>query len=100
MALLQMTGRPTWAVPGAGFVPTFEPPPEVRQVILAPDHDEAGLKAIERTRATLSDRVKLRQLLPLPGTDWCDMLEDYEERRALQQEPEPARSWVEEFVND
>ena len=48
LALLQMTGRPTWAVPGAGFIPTFEPPPEVTELVLAPDHDAAGLQAIER----------------------------------------------------
>jgi len=100
LALLQMTGKPTWAVPGAGFIPTFEPPPEVREVILAPDHDAAGLEAIEKT--ILSDAhvtLKFRRLLPPPGLDWCDVLPDYDERMAVQEEPEPPRSWVEEFVD-
>ena len=44
LALLQLTGRPTWAVPGAGFMKNFLPPPEVRQVVLCPDNDKAGVE--------------------------------------------------------
>jgi len=100
LALFQLTRRPTWAVPGAGFMESFEPPPEVREVILAPDHDAAGLKAIERAHAKLRDRVKVRQLLPPKGLDWCDTLEACDERIAIQEEPvTPARSWAEEFCD-
>jgi len=98
LALLQMTGRPTWAVPGASFMAIFEPPPEVREIILAPDHDKAGLDAIAKTAASLMG-IKLRQLLPPENLDWCDVLEDYDERLAIQEEPAPERNWVEEFVD-
>ncbi len=98
LALLQMTGRPTWAVPGASFIPTFEPPTSVSEVILGPDHDEAGLEAIERALKAATNRsLKFRRLLPPPGRDWCDVLEDYDERMAIQEEPELASSWVERF---
>jgi hypothetical protein len=118
MALLQMTGRATWAVPGAGFMVNFEPPDEVKEVILAPDNDAAGLEAIEKARSRFSNdlsaktarlaesslkALKLRQLLPPPGMDWCNVLEDFDERSAIQEEPAPAcaasRSWVEEFCD-
>jgi len=98
LALLQMTGRPTWALPGAGNMKNFEPPPEVREVILAPDHDDAGLKNIESAYRSIHG-VTVRQLLPPSGMDWCEVLEDHEERLAIQEEPEPVRSWVEEFVS-
>ena len=106
LALLQMTGKATWAVAGAGFMASFEPPPEVRELVLAPDHDEAGLEAIERThRANCASdtQYRLRRLLPPQGQDWCDVLEDHDERSAIEQEPEPLqsepRSWVEDFCD-
>jgi len=99
LALLQMTGRPTWAVPGAGFMASFEPPPEVRELVLAPDHDAAGLKAIVAA-VEREPRLTLRQLLPPEGRDWCSLLEDLDERLAIQEEPAPERTWVQEFVDD
>jgi putative DNA primase/helicase len=102
LALLQMTGRATWAVPGASFLASFEPPEGCHELILAPDHDRAGIEAIAKAVAT-SDHfygVRLRQLLPPQGMDWCDVLEDHEERKAIQEEPSDiAQSRVEELVN-
>jgi hypothetical protein len=105
LALLQMTGRPTWAVPGAGFMVDFEPPPEVREIVLAPDHDKAGLEAIEKSVKSYM-HITFRQLLPPPGLDWCDVLEDYEERAAIREydggldrEQAETQSWVEAFAN-
>ena len=98
LALLQMTGKPTWALPGAGFMVSFEPPPEAYELVLAPDNDKAGCEAIERARfkffkdlsaktAKLAEsppnRLKLRRLLPPEGKDWCNVLEDYDERSAI-----------------
>jgi len=104
LALLQMTGRPTWAVPGAGFMADFEPPPEVREVILAPDHDKAGLEVIEKAAANRNRGAVFRQLLPPEGMDWCDMLGDYEERAAILEydgeetrDTAEQRAWVEDF---
>jgi hypothetical protein len=97
LALLQMTGRPTWAVPGVSFMATFELPREVHEVILAPDHDKAGLEAIEKARSY--SHVTFRQLLPPEGRDWCDLLDDWGERQAIQQDPGSGPSWIEEFCN-
>ena len=100
LGLLQMPGRATWAVPGAGFMESFEPPPEVKELVLAPDHDPAGLEAIEKAiKAATNRSLKLRRLLPPPGKDWCDVLEDFDERMAIQEEPELANSWAERFCN-
>jgi DNA primase len=93
-----MTGKATWATPGAGFIPAFEPPPEVRELVLAPDHDDAGLEAIEKA-VKGHMHMTFRQLLPPPGMDWCDVLQDYDERMAIQEEPELASSWAERFCN-
>jgi hypothetical protein len=107
LALLQMTGRPTWAVPGAGFMESFEPPPGVTELVLAPDHDRAGLEAIEKAlKASADRRLKLRRLLPPLGRDWCDCLEFFEERAAIREydgledrDTAETQSWVETFVN-
>ncbi len=107
LALLQMTGKPTWAVPGAGFMMSFEPPPEVRTLSLCPDHDKAGLEAIEKALRSATNRAfKLRRLLPPPGKDWCDCLEFFEERAGVREfdggEDRPqaeSKSWVEAFCD-
>ncbi len=100
LALLQMTGKPTWAVPGAGFMVDFEPPTSVSEVIVAPDHDKAGLSAIEKAvKANHFSHLKLRQLLPPPGMDWCDVLEDHDGSIAAQEEANEPQSWAERFCN-
>ncbi len=107
LALLEMTGRATWAVPGAGFMQSFKPPPEVRTLSLCPDHDRAGLEAIEKAHKNLSTPSrKVRRLLPPPGRDWCDCLEFFEERAGIREfdgneESDTAeqRSWAEEFCD-
>jgi hypothetical protein len=91
LALLQMTGRPTWAVPGVSFMANYEPPREVRKIVLAPDHDKAGLAAIERVKSRLT-ASKPCCLLPPAVSDWCDVLQDYDERLAIGDEREPERS--------
>jgi hypothetical protein len=107
LALLQITGRPTWAVPGAGFMESFEPRPEVRELVLAPDHDDAGLGSIEKTSAQLSAPLrKVRQLLPPPEMDWCEVLETVEERAGIREfdggevrQKAETKSWVETFLD-
>ncbi len=105
LALLQLTGRPTWAVPGAGFMKDFLPPPEVREIVLAPDNDKAGLEAIKATKKALAT-VRIRQLLPPEGQDWCDVLQTWDERAAIREfdgeqprEDAEQRSWVEAFID-
>ncbi len=99
LALAQMTSRPTWATCGAGFLESFRPPPEVREIVLAPDNDKAGTDAIASAAAKLPSLVEVKQMLPPQGMDWCDVLESYEERVAIQEEPEIPPTWAEDFVN-
>jgi DNA primase len=103
LALWQMTGRPTWACLGTAMLAAFEPPQEAREVILAPDHDKAGPEAIAKA-ADHFNGIKLRQLLPPEGMDWCEVLERTEERAAtlefeaeLIREEAETRSWAEAF---
>jgi hypothetical protein len=84
LALRQMTDLATWATIGTGGFSSFEPPPQVRKIIIAPDGDQAGDKAAEKA----GDRFEKMGLevgaftLP-PGRDFADMLGDFEERIAI-----------------
>jgi len=107
LALLQMTGRPTWAVPGAGFMPSFEPPSGVGELILAPDHDRAGLESIKKAAAKRNHGCVYRELLPPHGMDWCDVLVDFDERAAILEfggeevrDAAERRAWMEVFSDD
>jgi hypothetical protein len=86
LALLQITGRPTWAVPGAGFMVSFEPPPTVLELVPSPDNDKAGHDVIEKAAPLLTGRrVRVRCLLPPANADWCDVLPLFEERAGIRQ---------------
>ena len=86
LALLQMTGRATWAAPSAGFMASFDPPEGVEEVVLAPDNDEAGHKAIATAALRLRDKgLRVRMMLPPAVSDWCDVLEIFEERAGIRQ---------------
>jgi hypothetical protein len=81
-----MTGRPTWAVPGAGFMVSFEPPPTVLELVPSPDNDKAGHDVIEKAAPLLTGRrVRVRCLLPPANADWCDVLPLFEERAGIRQ---------------
>jgi DNA primase len=84
----------------------FEPPPEVHTLALCPDHDNAGLEAIEKAIKSPDGDLKLRRLLPPPGKDWCDCLEFFEERAAIREfdgeedrQQAESKSWVEAFLD-
>ena len=52
---------------------TFEPPPEVEQLIIFADHDGAG----QRAAANLAERLLIPTKIKMPdepGTDWNDVL--------------------------
>jgi hypothetical protein len=86
LALLQMTGAATWAVPSASMMPTFIPPEGVEEIVLAPDHDRAGRKAIEQAVPRLQEKgLRVRQMLPPAGADWVDTLGHYEERAGIRE---------------
>lgn len=87
LALMQLTGRATWAVPGAGFMAPLEPPAGCREITLAPDNDTAGREAVEKAARALTRRgLTVRHWLPPIEGDWCDVLGEWEERSAIQEE--------------
>ena len=52
--------------------------------VLQADHDEAGLAAIATAAPRLRNRgLRVQQMLPPPGADWCDVLETYEARAGV-----------------
>lgn len=84
LALMQMTGAPCWAVLGTSGFLNVELPDHISRVILAPDNDPAGKATIERAANRLTDLGKDVGLkLPPAGSDWCDMLAEFEERAAI-----------------
>ena len=88
LALMQMNALPTLAVPGTSFLASrVVPPRECQTVVLAPDNDEAGQKAIKEATPRLHTLgFTVRVLLPPPCRDWCDVLPEFEERRAIVEE--------------
>jgi hypothetical protein len=88
LALMQMNGRATLAVPGTSFLGGHVTPPRAcKTIVLAPDNDEAGRQAIEKAMPRLRALgLTVRVLLPPPESDWCDALPDFEERRAIVEE--------------
>jgi len=88
LALMQMNGRATLAVPGTSFLAGHVVPPrDCKIVVLAPDNDDAGRKAIEKATPRLHALgLTVRVLLPPPEADWCDVLPELEERRAIVEE--------------
>ena len=54
LALVQMMDEPAWAVLGTGNFKTIELPENIKQVILAPDGDDAGQAVIRETAIRLA----------------------------------------------
>ena len=70
----------------ASVMASFDPPEGVEEIILAPDNDEAGRKAIAAAVPRLKEQsFRVRKMLPLAGTDWCDALGTFEERAGIRQ---------------
>ncbi len=83
LALMQMTGEPAWAVLGTSGFKSVELPDHIRQVILAPDGDDAGQAVIEDAARRLAGQGREVRAAKLPpGKDWVDLLDEYEERAA------------------
>jgi putative DNA primase/helicase len=88
LALLQMNGVATLAVPGTAFYGHVVPPAPCRIVVLSPDADDAGRLAIEKATPRLHGLgFTVRVLLPPLDMDWVDVLDDYGERQAIVEEP-------------
>ncbi len=84
LALMQMMGEPAWAVLGTSGFKTVELPDHIRQVILAPDGDDAGQDVIQEAAHRLAGQGREVRAAKLPaGEDWCDVLDEYEERAGI-----------------
>ena len=84
LALVQMMKEPAWAVLGTSGFKTIEMPENIRTVILAPDGDEAGQAVIQEAARRLAGQGREVRTVLLPaGKDWCDVLDEYEERAAV-----------------
>ena len=84
LALMQMMGEPAWVVLGTGGFKSVELPENIKQVILAPDGDDAGQAVLEDAARRLAGQGREVRAAKLPpGRDWCDVLDDYEERAGI-----------------
>ena len=84
LAVILMTGEPTWAATSAGMLERFEPPPDVEALTVWADRDRSGTG--ERSARILADRVSAHGLtvevrlpeIAIPesarGVDWGDVL--------------------------
>ncbi len=84
LALMQMMQEPAWAVLGTSGFKTVELPENVKQVILAPDGDEAGQHVVKKAAARLAGQGREVRAAKLPaGKDWVDVLDEYEEHAGV-----------------
>lgn len=84
LALMQMMGEPAWAVLGTSGFKSVELPDRIKQVILAPDGDDAGRAVVQDAARCLAGQGREVRAAKLPaGKDWCDVLDTYEERAGI-----------------
>ena len=76
LAVREATGWPVWATIAAPFMKEVMVPDEVREVVIAADHDQAGLEAARAlARRLLRERRRVRLAVPPEeGEDWLDVL--------------------------
>ena len=74
LSATKLFGVPTWSVMSDYGMATFEPPPEVQQLIIFADHDEHG--AGQRAASSLAARLPIPTEIKLPERfgDWNDVL--------------------------
>jgi phage/plasmid primase-like uncharacterized protein len=76
LAVREATGWPVWATTAALFMKEVIVPPEVEQVLIAADHDRAGIDAAHAlARKLLREGRKVKLAVPPEeGDDWLDVL--------------------------
>ena len=84
LAVMQMMGEPAWAVLGTSGFKSVELPDRIKSVILAPDGDDAGQAVIQEAAHRLTGQGREVRAAKLPaGKDWCDLLDENEERAGI-----------------
>ena len=84
LAVVQMMGEPAWAVLGTRGFKNVVLPENIKQVILAPDGDDAGQAVIQEAAIRLAGQGREVRAAKLPpGRDWCDALSTYDERAGI-----------------
>jgi putative DNA primase/helicase len=77
MCAAQRFGLPVWAGISANGVLAWEPPPEVRSVVLFGDNDQnfvGQAAAYEKARSLSAKGLAVEVFIPqTPGTDWADV---------------------------
>jgi hypothetical protein len=81
LSAAEIFGLPAWSVIYAGGLKTVELPPEVKRILIAADHDEAGRQCAlaARSRWITEGRAVRVKVPPTPGHDFNDVL--FERRR-------------------
>lgn len=77
LAAARLHSVPTWSALDAGGVERFEPPAEVKCLVVFGDNDinGAGQRAAYALAARLSGRLEIEVKIPeKPDTDWNDLL--------------------------
>jgi putative DNA primase/helicase len=76
LAVREATGLPVWAAISAPFMKEVVVPGEVEEVLIAADHDKAGLEAAHAlARRLLREGKRVRVAVPPEeGADWLDVL--------------------------
>jgi len=76
LAVREATGLPVWATIAAGFMKEVVVPHEVKEVVVAADHDRAGIDAAHAlARKLLREGRRVRIAVPPEeGEDWLDVL--------------------------
>jgi putative DNA primase/helicase len=76
LAVREATGWPAWATIAAPFMKEVVVPHEVKEVVIAADHDKAGIDAARAlARKLLREGREVRLAVPPEeGEDWLDVL--------------------------
>jgi phage/plasmid primase-like uncharacterized protein len=76
LAVREATGWPVWAAIAAPFMKEVVVPGEAKEVVVAADHDRAGLEAAHAlARKLIGEGRKVRLAVPPEeGADWLDVL--------------------------
>jgi putative DNA primase/helicase len=75
IAAATLHGVPVWAALNTALLARFEPPPEIRQLLIFSDRDIVGLEAAAHLMQRLQGQMVLQVKPPAaPAKDWADVL--------------------------